>query len=143
MREEWRPVVGFPDYMVSDLGRVYSHISQKFLALVEASNGYLVVKLPKGAVTVHSLVAAAFIGPRPAKADIRHLDGKKKNCCLGNLAYGTRSQNIRDDYRTGARSSATNQRRTQKASRTKTARYGENWPALTANGIAYSKAFRS
>lgn len=139
--EIWKPVVGYPDYMVSSHGRVYSHISQKFLKLVKGGPGYFVVKLPKGVVTVHSLVAAAFIGERPYKNDVRHLDGNKENCCVENLAYGTRAQNIHDDYKTGARSYATNQRRTQKAAQTKTLRYGKDWPILTAMGIAYSEAF--
>lgn len=46
--------------------------------------------------TVHSLVAAAFLGPRPAGEDVRHLDGDPENNRASNLAYGTRTQNMAD-----------------------------------------------
>ena len=45
---------------------------------------------------VHALVAAAFIGPRPDGLLIRHLDGNPRNNRVGNLQYGTGSENQRD-----------------------------------------------
>lgn len=50
---------------------------------------------------VHQLVAAAFLGPRPAGLVTRHLDGDKLNNVVGNLAYGTQGDNIRDAVRHG------------------------------------------
>lgn len=50
---------------------------------------------------VHTLVMLTFIGPRPKGLDIRHLDGDPKNNRLANLAYGTRSENIKDAINTG------------------------------------------
>ena len=48
------------------------------------------------AVRVHCLVAAAFLGPRPARNDVRHLDGDRGNNVAANLAYGTRAENMAD-----------------------------------------------
>lgn len=49
----------------------------------------------------HQLVAETFIGPRPPGYDIRHLSGDKLDNHVGNLAYGTRSENILDAVRHG------------------------------------------
>lgn len=113
MTEEWRPVVGYEgQYEVSNLGRVRS------LAR-EVKNGRGVRRLRErilkprrrnqyghaGVVltgqrhrTVHSLVAEAFIGPRPEGLEVRHLNGDRTDNRATNLAYGTRSENHRDCY---------------------------------------------
>jgi hypothetical protein len=112
-QEEWRPVVGFPDYMVSDQGRVlsYRRKTPRLMALSPGKVGYPLVKLFAGpanrsadvkAIWVHQLVAAAFHGPRPeGMEEIRHLDGDKLNNRANNLCYGTRSENQRDRLRHG------------------------------------------
>lgn len=55
----------------------------------------------KAGSSVHSLVATAFWGPRPEGQEVRHLDGNPKNNRADNLAYGTRTENILDVYKTG------------------------------------------
>ena len=52
---------------------------------------------------VASLVAFAFIGPRPDGNVVRHLDGNKDNNRADNLAYGTHQDNADDDRRLGVR----------------------------------------
>lgn len=106
--ERWLPIVGFPDYMISSEGRVYSHFSQKFLRPGIASNGYPTVALGRGNTrTVHSLVAEAFIGPCPPGQEVRHDNGDRKNPHLSNLLYGTRAQNIADAIAHGTRNRQT------------------------------------
>lgn len=108
MSEEWRPVVGFPDYMVSSEGRVYSHISQKFLQPGIASNGYPTVALGRrNTRTTHSLVTEAFIGPCPAGMEVRHRDGVRANPRYSNLCYGTRGDNVADAVEHGTRTGQT------------------------------------
>lgn len=51
--------------------------------------------------TVHSLVAAAFIGPCPQGQEVRHKDGTRTNNTADNLEYGTRTDNLRDAIRHG------------------------------------------
>lgn len=121
MSERWLPVVGFPNYMVSDLGRVRSLDHEvwggpragfytkpgRLLKPGIASNGYPTVALGRGNTrTVHSLVAGAFIEPCPEGMEVRHKDGNRKNPRLANLEYGTRSENTKDAFRHGTRCQA-------------------------------------
>lgn len=163
MTEEWRPVVGNDNYMISSHGRVYSHLSQKFLRPGIASNGYPTVVLggsgyPRGTRTCHSLVADAFIGPRPDGKEVAHEDGNRQNPCLENLSYKTPSENLDDRIKHGTWSpekSSEHGRRiseirlakdpdcflksNRKGLETKILRYGEEWSAMSFAGIKYAK----
>lgn len=114
MSEEWRPIPGYEGYRVSDHGRVESlhrwrgQDGPRILRTSPNVFGYPTVQLrkqgaPRNRVArcVHVLVAAAFLGPRPAGLEVRHLDGNPQNCHVGNLAYGTRAENIADQLRHG------------------------------------------
>ena len=105
--EIWKPIPGYKGYEASDLGRVRSwrgrwgRTEPRLLAL-RLSNGYPGVGLYKDdgvsrdARSVHSLVAQAFIGPRPEGYEVRHLNGDRTDNRLSNLAYGTPSENKLD-----------------------------------------------
>lgn len=100
--EIWKPIAGCAGYEVSNLGRVRSLLKAvKILRPGLASNGYLTVALRGQSRTLHSLVAEAFLGPRPAGMHVRHLDGKKSNYAIENLAYGTPAENRADSDRHG------------------------------------------
>lgn len=107
--ERWLPVPGYEGlYEISDQGRVRSfHASRsgRMLKPSPASAGYLAVSLVKGRSkrtrTIHSLVASAFLGPRPSGQEVRHLDGNPANSTLGNLKYGTKSENRKDSVKHG------------------------------------------
>jgi hypothetical protein len=68
---------------------------------------YPEVKLCAGAgsavryVKVAYLVLEAFIGPRPAGMECRHLDDNRWNSLLCNLQWGTHAENARDMTRNG------------------------------------------
>lgn len=117
--EQWLALPGYEGrYEVSDLGRVRS-----LTRAVTNSNGYtqtLAGRILKGGYigagypgvsltvdrtqrthTVHSLVLLAFVGPKPDGMEIRHLSGDKTDNRLINLAYGTRSENMRDSITHG------------------------------------------
>lgn len=119
MIENWRPVVGFEEfYEVSDQGRVRS-----ITRLVKASRGgfrthagkilkphshvagYPMAALSVNGVithrTVHSLVAEAFIGPRPPGQQVRHKSTDKSDSSLENIEYGTVKENMKDKMRDG------------------------------------------
>lgn len=116
-REFWIDCYGFEDfYEVSNLGNVRSkarngtngHTLKPFAGnAANWGNGYPMVTLSVHGKHykkfVHILVAESFYGPRPPKNDVRHLNDIKTDNRACNLAYGTRSQNIADAYRNGAR----------------------------------------
>lgn len=118
--EQWRPVVGFPGYAVSSEGRVYSlprpiqysdgrrprMTRGQYLKPGIASNGYPSVVLGRkngrgNTRMVHTLVALAFLGPRPYEHDVRHKDDNRTNPRLDNLHYGSRLDNVEDCRRSG------------------------------------------
>lgn len=111
LKEEWRKVPGFSRYSVSSDGLVRRdvRIYRAPAGLVghsKVSGGYLRVALIADdgryvGRTVHSLVALAFHGPRPAHAVVRHLDGNPLNNAAVNLAYGSHAENVGDSIRHG------------------------------------------
>jgi hypothetical protein len=114
--ERWLPVPDWEDlYEVSDLGRVRSlpritggqwrNRPGQVLKPYDRAKGYKEVSLMRGGRAckrkVHLLVLAAFVGPRPTGLQTRHLDGNPANNKLGNLIYGTPSENNHDRVRHG------------------------------------------
>ncbi len=109
--EEWRPVRGFRGrYDVSNLGRVRI-CARRFeggyrLAKQTNSDGYRIVGMTDDSgkritSTVHSLVAAVFIGPRPSGKLINHIDGVKSSNAATNLEYVTAAENAQHAVRLG------------------------------------------
>lgn len=108
VEEEWRQVVGWPEYEVSNLGRikrVCSAMGATVGAIVnpfKSKNNYLRVGLSRnGSVKtrlVHRLVAEAWIGP-VAGMDVCHNNGIRHDNRLENLRIDTRKGNMRDIYK--------------------------------------------
>lgn len=99
--EEWRSVPGFARHEVSSAGRVRcrakSGMRPPRLLDGTLQAGYRYVRLDDGRWRgVHQLVALVFHGPQPEGLVVRHLDGDKTNNSMGNLAWGTHSQNMLD-----------------------------------------------
>lgn len=115
--EEWRPVVGFEDrYEVSNRGRVrslprrvtqtgrYGEFERTIggrLMNAHLSKGYrrLSLRDERGChlVTVHRLVAMAFLGPPPfADSQVAHGDGVRVNNNVENLRWASAHENAED-----------------------------------------------
>ena len=115
----WKDVPGYEGhYQVSDLGRVRSRardvivprtrwgrkgtrkVNEAVMSLQTDSRKRVFVALRKhGAAkrfTVASLVAAAFIGPRPEGLLVLHGDGDSTNNRAANLRYGSHADNTED-----------------------------------------------
>ncbi len=62
--EEWRDVVGFPNYTISNFGRVWNVKHERFLKPSFEPNGYAHVHLYQNGksknVNIHRLVASSF-----------------------------------------------------------------------------------
>lgn len=117
--EEWRAVVGYTGYEVSNFGRVRSldrvipyfhpingdihrHHHGTMLRPGTMKSGHLLVVLGKGNnALVHHLVLEAFVGPAPEGMECRHWDGDPANNHADNLIWGTRAENVADMLRHG------------------------------------------
>lgn len=105
--EIWTFIPGYEGvYQVSNLGNVKSFARHKDGSLLKpgkASNGYYTVSFGRNnSKTVHSLVALAFLGPRPKGMEVLHIDGTRTNNAVSNLRYGTRTDNILDAIKHGS-----------------------------------------
>lgn len=116
MEEIWKPVSGYEGfYEVSNLGRIkslrrdvaipnsklgtvgYRTYPERIKPCVENRRGYYQVTLSKETkhrtLSVHRLVALAFIPNPDNKPYVNHIDGNKKNNCVSNLEWCTASEN--------------------------------------------------
>ncbi len=97
---EWMDIAGWPRYEVSDDGRVRAKLKVR-----PTVNGYRTVQLcspgRSKCLSVHSLVAEAFIGPRPDGAVVNHKNGNKADNRAENLEYVSRSENAKHAIETG------------------------------------------
>jgi hypothetical protein len=112
MQEQWRTVAGFPDYSVSDHGRVRRDVggrgavAGRILAKKVGSHGYCSVNLQRGGKAnftyVHRMVALTFLGPPPTeKHEVAHFDGCPRKNHVSNLRWATPAENSRDRARHG------------------------------------------
>jgi hypothetical protein len=127
MTEEWNDIpLPFPSgYQASTLGRIQSvdrvitvhnpkagragrgvprtyqkRLRGKILAISRDDYGYPQVTIPGYArVRIHILVAATYLGPRPAGMLVLHWDDDPDNNRPENLRYGTKSENLYDAVR--------------------------------------------
>lgn len=95
--EEWRRL---GDYSVSSLGRVRRETTRTCakagMILKPGMRGrYLRVSVNHRSVSVHRLVAEAFLGPCPEGEQVNHKDCCKTNNRLSNLEYVTPVENVR------------------------------------------------
>jgi hypothetical protein len=110
--ERWRPVPDFPDYEVSDQGRLRSldridlsgrrrkGTSLRLFPLPQYLGAWLFRDGRRTRCQIHLLVLEVFVGPRPSPKHVaRHLDDDKTNNALSNLTWGTRSENAHDSVR--------------------------------------------
>lgn len=103
--EVWKKVKGFPNYRVSNLGRVKSLLHgkiKKFLTpcKIGKTSEYRSVCLShqgkSRTILVHTIVLNAFIGPCPEGKQCRHKDGNPANNRLDNIYWGTPLKNAID-----------------------------------------------
>lgn len=112
MNEVWKPIEGYEGrYEVSNSGLVRSlnyHRTGKVKILKTHTDryGYVCVELPKENnrrkhLTVHRLVAQAFVPNPKEKPEVNHKDGDKQNNCFSNLEWVTMAENQRHAWING------------------------------------------
>lgn len=101
MIEQWRPIMGFPNYEVSNHGYVRNTKFNRAIC-VNKNGRYFVVGLHKNGNRywrhVHALVIETFGGSNINNFEINHIDGNKGNNNINNLEYVSRSDNMKHAY---------------------------------------------
>ena len=114
MEEIWKPVEFLNGrYEVSNSGKLRNTKTKRELKAPINSHGYKsVVMRPKETngkainVSIHKVVAKAFLGEKPDGYVINHKDGDKTNNTVENLEYVTPGENNRHALNTGLRKPA-------------------------------------
>lgn len=105
--ETWKKITDYPNYSVSDEGRVRNDKTGKIKAIKPDGQrkNYRAVCLYKNSQgkckRLHRLVAEAFIDNPSNKPDVNHKDGNPLNNRSGNLEWVTKSENMIHAYKTG------------------------------------------
>ena len=106
------PLVRPGAYLISDQGRVYSYLRNKYLDLVPTWNGYYRVPLRRidnkcRYYLVHRIIMIEFnCIPEYQTMQVNHFDGDKSNNNIWNLSWYTASENILHAFRTGLKTKA-------------------------------------
>lgn len=98
MIEEWKDMVGSEElYQISNLGNIFSKISNRIVKSSYDQNGYKIRTHKvngKAIVTkVHRAVALAFIPNPENKPFVNHINGIKDDNSVNNLEWVTSSEN--------------------------------------------------
>ena len=92
--DEFVPVSRCADYEISKSGVVRNKLTNKVIKATLMNNGYYAVALHNKKVSLHRLLAEAFI-PNPShKPEIDHIDGNPRNNSLTNLRWATHRENL-------------------------------------------------
>lgn len=105
-RQEWRPVTGWESkYEVSNLGIIREIAGHRILGQwpSHGGNGYLLVRLsqPRCQISVHRVVAIAFVPNPEGKPSVNHIDCDRTNNAASNLEWCTQKENIQHADRLG------------------------------------------
>lgn len=110
MNEIWKTIEDYPNYQVSNMGRVKSlernvvkgkgglyKIEEKILKSIKKRDGYLMVNLSKEGkqktCLIHRLVASTFLDNPNNLFEVNHIDEDKTNNRADNLEWCSREYN--------------------------------------------------
>lgn len=105
--EEWKPILGYDEYYISNKGRVKHYIKRyKSYVLLKTSincrSGREYIKIKNTGLQVARLVGFAFVpGYSEIKNTIDHIDGNILNNEASNLEWVSQSENNKRAYKNG------------------------------------------
>ena len=91
--EEWRQISGYPNYSVSNTGRIKNNKTEMILRPdgILRENVSLTCKITDGnkyrKFTIAQLVAEAFIPNKKGSKKVVHIDKNRDNNCVENLRW--------------------------------------------------------
>lgn len=99
-------IIGYEKlYSVSNDGRIYSHITKKYLKQCADKDGYMTVCLIKNnkrkTSKVHRMVAEAFIENPESKPQVNHKKGDKSKNDYQSLEWSTAKENVQHAFDNG------------------------------------------
>lgn len=99
MIEIWRDIKGYEnEYQISTIGRLKSIKSNLIMKPMVATNGYLIACLwqnnKQHKITIHRLVADAFLPNPHGLPEINHIDEDKMNNNVENLEWCSHKYNM-------------------------------------------------
>ena len=99
---EGKILTGYPNYIITNDGKVYNSQRSKYLVSVKSENGYMFVSLSDGqerkSFTIHRLVALLFIENHNNYLEVNHIDFDKTNNNVGNREWISRSDNMKHNF---------------------------------------------
>lgn len=99
--EIFKDIKGYPNYQISNYGRVWNTNTQRYLKPSPKENGYMAVNMvaingKRKKEYLHRLVAIAFIDNPDNLPQIDHIDRDRSNNKVENLRWVSSSQNQRN-----------------------------------------------
>ncbi len=99
---EGKVMDGYPNYIITNDGRVYNSQRNKYLVPAKAENGYMFISLSDGkkrkTLSIHRLVALLYLDNPNNLPEVNHIDFDKTNNNVDNLEWISRSDNMKHNF---------------------------------------------
>lgn len=96
-------MTGYPNYIITQDGRVYNSKRKLFLTPSKSDSGYMFIGLSDGkkrtTFSVHQLVASLFLENPNNYTEVNHKDSDKSNNNIDNLEWISRSDNMKHMFK--------------------------------------------